>query len=78
MVIHEVGAEPAIRQGLDDWARSQTPPLQAVEDEVQASRRQYLRTTSTWSGSSPQGAIGVVFAGEKTLQGRPVDGVPCT
>jgi hypothetical protein len=73
-IIHEVGAQSTIRQALDNWARSQTPPLQAIKSEVQAPGPLYLRTTSTWSGSGPNGVIGVVFAGEKTLKGKPVDG----
>jgi len=73
-IIHQVGAQPAIRQALDNWARSQTPPLQAIKVEVQTAGPLYLRTTSTWSGSSPRGAFGVVFASEKTLQGKPVHG----
>jgi hypothetical protein len=70
-IIQDVGAQPAIRQALDNWARSQTPPLKAVKDAVQTVGPLYLRTTSTWSGSS---ALGVVFAGERTLQGKPVHG----
>lgn len=73
-IIHDVGAQPAIRQALDNWARSQTPPMKMVKDQVQARGPLYLRTTSTWSGADKGGDIGVVFAGEKTLQGKPVDG----
>jgi len=73
-ILHDIGAQPAIRQALDNWARSQTPPLQAIKVQVQAPGPFYLRQTSTWSGSSPRGEIGVVFSGEKTLQGKPVDG----
>lgn len=73
-IIHDVGAQPAIRQALDNWARSRTPPLQAIKVQVQAPGPFYLRKTSTWSGSGPGGEIGVVFSGEKTLQGQPVDG----
>lgn len=73
-IIHDVGAQPAIRQALDSWARSQTPPLRAIKDEVQTAGPLYLRTTSTWSGMSPRGEVGVVFAGERTLRGEPVHG----
>ena len=73
-IVHDVGAQPAIRQALDNWARSQTPPLKGVKDQVQARGPLYLRTTSTWSGAVKDGDVGVVFAGEKTLQGKPVNG----
>jgi hypothetical protein len=71
---HSVGAGPAIRQAVDDWARSRSPALAAVKVGQTSTGPSYLRTTSTWQGPTPNGLVGVALSEEKTLSGEPVAG----
>jgi hypothetical protein len=73
-ITHSVGSGPAIRQAVDDWARSRSPALTAVKIDQTSAGPTYLRTTSTWRGADPQGVLGVVLSEEKTLKGAPVAG----
>ncbi len=73
-ITHGVGAQPAIRQALDLWAKSLTPPLTPVKIDVRTVGESYRRTTSTWEGPLAKGSVGVVLSEEKTLQGAPADG----
>lgn len=65
----------AIQQAIGAWAVAQTPPMTPGETNMVEKGPQMQRTLSSWEGSSPKAADTVIFAVEKTLDGKPVDGV---
>ena len=73
-IYHSVGAGPAIRQAIDDWARTTSPALTPIKVDETSSGPTYMRTTSTWQGADPSGVVGVALSEEKTLSGAPAAG----
>jgi hypothetical protein len=73
-IIHQPGAGPAILDALRQWASSRSPPLQPTKTEQVATGAVYRLTTSTWEGNTAEGHLAVVYAEDKTLDGRPVAG----
>jgi len=73
-VIHDPDAGAAILSALRGWASSHSPPLQATKIEQVASGAIYRLTTSTWEGKTADGNLAVVYAEDKTPDGKPVAG----
>jgi hypothetical protein len=71
--VHGVGAAPAIRRAIDQWAHSALLGLTPVKVDQPSKGPNHLRVTSTWESQGPLGSIGVALSEEKTLLGLPVD-----
>jgi len=73
-IIHDPGAGPSILAALTAWSATQTPALQALKTEEKAKGSLYQLTTSVWEGQIAGGDLAVVYAEDKTLDGKPVAG----
>jgi hypothetical protein len=73
-IVHRVGGQPAIWRAVSDWALAQTPPLQPGQVNQSVTGPDYLRTTSTWYGTSGKSAEVIALSEEKRLDGEPVGG----
>lgn len=73
-VIHAPGADDQIVKALTGWAASQTPGLQPVKSAEKATGPLYQLTTSSWSGKTADGVLGLSYSEDKTLDGKPVAG----
>jgi hypothetical protein len=73
-VIHDPGAGASILAALRQWASGHSPPLQAIKTEQVATGAIYRLTTSTWEGKTANGNLAVVYAEDKSPDGKPVAG----
>jgi hypothetical protein len=73
-VVHEPAAGAPIFEALSQWATSRSPPLQATKTQQAATGPLYRLTTSSWEGKTPDGDLAVLYAEDKTPDGKPVAG----
>jgi hypothetical protein len=73
-ITHPPGQNAAILQAVDNWAKSQTPPLQPQKVQQQTTSATHLYTISSWSGQTPQGTEGVVLNDAQPLPGQSAQG----
>jgi len=69
-----VGGDSALRSAVDSWAGRQSPPLTPQKVNQTEAGPNYLRSTSSWSGQSAAGQIGVVLSEQHTAAGLPAAG----
>ena len=73
-VYSAVGGGDALRAAIDAWAKRQLPPLAAQKVNESEAGPNYVRSTSTWSGQSTGGEVGVVLSEQHTRDGLPAAG----
>jgi len=73
-VIHAPGEDDSILKALTGWVASQTPALQPIKSGEKATGALYQLTTSSWSGPTAGGVLGLSYSEDKTLDGKPVAG----
>lgn len=73
-VIHDPSAGASILGALRQWASDHSPPLQATKTEQAATGPLYRLTISSWEGKTADGNLAVVYAEDKTPDGKPVAG----
>ena len=73
-VIHDPAAGAAILGALRQWASNHSPPLQPTKTELAVTGPLYRLTTSSWEGKTAEGDLAVVYAEDKSPDGKSVAG----